>query len=80
MVEDRAPFQTEAAVCSQQGIAGHFRSHLAIAQDEVGEDREHRATRGALDTPDGETTQADTGIVEWRVRLPPALQLALCMS
>ena len=36
MVEDRAPFQTEAAVCSQQGIAGHFRSHLAIAQDEAG--------------------------------------------
>ena len=63
MVEDRAQLQTEAAVCRQQGIAGHFRSHLARAQDDVGEDREHRATRGALETPDGETTQADTGIV-----------------
>ena len=25
----------------QQGIAGHLRAHLAVAQDEVREDREH---------------------------------------
>jgi len=35
----------------QQGVAGHLWSHLAIAQDEVGEDGEHRATPGALDAP-----------------------------
>ena len=45
----RTQLQTEAAMGGQQGIAGHLRSHLAIAQDEVGEDREHRSTRGALD-------------------------------
>ena len=27
----------------QQGIAGHLGAHLAIAQDEVREDREHRS-------------------------------------
>ena len=37
--------------------------HLRIAQDEVRQDREHRATRGALDPPDGEPTQPDTGIM-----------------
>jgi hypothetical protein len=29
----------------------------------VGEDREHRAACGALDPPDDETTQPETGIV-----------------
>jgi len=29
----------------------------------VGEDREHRATRGALKTPDGEIPQPDTDIM-----------------
>ena len=47
----------------QQGIAGHLRSHLAIAQDEVREDREHRFARRALETPDGEPTQTDTDIM-----------------
>ena len=47
----------------QQGITGNIRTHLTIAQDEVRQDREHRATRGALDTPDGEPTQPDTGIM-----------------
>src|SRR5262249_6766739 len=63
MVEDRAQLQTEAAVCSQQGIAGHFRSHLTIAQDEMGEDREHRSACRALATPDGDATQADPDIM-----------------
>jgi hypothetical protein len=39
MVENRAPLQTQATVCGQQRVASHFRSHLAVAQDEV---REHR--------------------------------------
>src|SRR5262252_2619819 len=41
----------------------YFRAHLTVAQDEVRQDREHRATCGALDTPDGEPTQPDTGIM-----------------
>jgi hypothetical protein len=63
MIEDRAQFQTEAAMGRQQGIAGHCRAHLTIAQDAVGEDREHRSACRALDTPDGETTQPEAGIV-----------------
>jgi len=47
----------------QERIPGHLRAHLAIAQDEVRQDGKHRFTCGALDTPDGETTQPDTGIV-----------------
>src|SRR5436190_24037791 len=72
MPDDRAQFQTEPPVRGQQGIAGHLRSHLAIAQDEVREDREHRATRGALDTPDGEPTQPDTGIMRVTCETPVA--------
>src|SRR5262244_2275381 len=37
--------------------------HLAITQDEVGQDGEHRTTGGALDAPDGDPTQANTDIV-----------------
>ena len=35
MTYHRTPLQTEATVCRQQGIAGHLRVHLAIAQDKV---------------------------------------------
>ena len=45
MVEDRTQLQTEAAMRGQQRITGHLRSHLAIAQDEVREDREHGFAR-----------------------------------
>src|SRR6266852_2910204 len=34
-----------------------------LIYNEVRQDREHRATRGALDPPDGEPTQPDTGIM-----------------
>ena len=47
----------------QQGITGHLRAHLAIAQDEVRQDREHRFARRALETPDGDPTQTDTDIM-----------------
>ena len=47
----------------QQHSMGHFWSHLAIAQDEVGEDREHGAARGARYPPDGDSTQADAHIM-----------------
>jgi hypothetical protein len=34
-----------------------------LGQDEVRQDREHRLTCGALDTPDGESTQTDTDVM-----------------
>ena len=40
----------------QEGIASDLGSHLAIAQDEVEQDGEHRMTRRALETPDGHPT------------------------
>src|SRR5919205_3442197 len=72
MVEYRAPLQTEATVRGQQHITGDIRAHLAIAQNEVGEDRKHRATRGALDAPDSEPAQADTGIMGVARQAPTA--------
>jgi hypothetical protein len=50
-------------VCSQQRITGYLWLHLAVAQDEVRQDREHRFARCTLDTPDSETTQADMGVM-----------------
>jgi hypothetical protein len=63
MADDRAQFQTEATVCGQESITGHLRSHLAVTQGEVRQDREHGFARGALDTPDGKTTQPDPDIM-----------------
>jgi len=60
MADHGTELQTEPSMRRQYSIAGHFWAHLAIAQDEVREDREHRATRGTLETPDGEITQPDT--------------------
>ena len=56
----------------QQGIASHLRSHLAIAQDEVRQDREHGFARRALDTPDGDPTQADTDVMGVACQAPAA--------
>jgi hypothetical protein len=64
----------------QERITGHLRAHLAIAQDEVRQDREHGATRGALHPPDGETTQPDTGIMGVACETPAPQQVALCFS
>ena len=50
-------------MCSQQRITGYLWLHLAVAQDEVRQDREHRFARRTLDTPDSETTQADMGVM-----------------
>ena len=72
MADHRAQFQTEAAVRGQQGITGHLRAHLAIAQDEVREDREHRFAPCTLDAPDGETTQPDTDIMGVAGQTPAA--------
>jgi hypothetical protein len=63
MVKDGAQFQTEPAVRRQQGIAGDFRSHLTIAQDEVGENREHGSACRALEPPDRDPTQPNARIM-----------------
>jgi hypothetical protein len=47
----------------QQRITRHLGSPLTIAQDEVGEDREHGAACGALEPPDGDPTETDTRIM-----------------
>jgi hypothetical protein len=46
--------------------------HRAIAQDEVGQDGEHGTTRGALDAPDGNPTQADPGVMGVACQAPAA--------
>jgi len=63
----------------QQGIAGHLRAHLAVTQDEVRQDREHRFARRALDTPDGETAQPDADIMGVPCQTPaPATRRLVC--
>src|SRR4030095_3449499 len=73
MPEDRTPLQTEPPMGGQQGVAGHLWSHLAIAQDEVRQDGEHRATPGALDPPDGDPTEPDTEVVRMAGQAPTSL-------
>jgi hypothetical protein len=72
MIEDGAEFQTEATMGCQQGSTGHLRWHLAVTQDEVRQDREHRFARRTLDTPDGEPTQPDTDIMGMACQPPAA--------
>jgi len=50
-------------VRGDEGRPGHIGAHAAIAQDEVGQDGEYSFTRGALDTPDGTSAQAETDIM-----------------
>jgi hypothetical protein len=59
MVDDCAQFQTEPAMCREQGLAGRLRSHRARAQDAMRQDGKHRTTRGALETPDGDSPYTD---------------------
>src|SRR5438270_1190437 len=54
-------------------MSGDRRTHLALAQDKMRQDGEHRATRGALDPPDGDATQADTGIMRVARQAPTAV-------
>jgi hypothetical protein len=56
----------------QKRITGDLRAHLAIAQDEVGQDREHRFARGALDAPDDDSTQTDARIMRVARQAPTA--------
>ena len=57
---------------SQQRIARDLGAHLALAQDEVREDGEHRMTGGALDPPDGEATEAHPCIMGVACQTPAA--------
>src|SRR5216683_6270929 len=75
MANHRTQLQTQLAMRRQQGITGHLWAHLAVTQDEMRQDGEHGFARRALDTPDGETTQAETGIVGV-ARQAPALAAA----
>ena len=72
MSDDRAECQTEAAVGGQQRITGALRSHPAVAQDEVREDREHGSACRALDAPDAQTTQPDPHIMGVAGQAPAA--------
>jgi hypothetical protein len=63
MIEHRTEFQTETPMSGQKGIARDLGSYLAIAQDKMRQDGEDSFARGALDPPDGDATQADTGIM-----------------
>src|SRR6267378_6360437 len=63
MADDRAQLQAETTVGGQQGIAGHLRAHLAVAQDKVRQDGEDRFAGGALDAPDGEPAQANPRVM-----------------
>jgi hypothetical protein len=72
MPNDGAEFQTEPPMRRQEGIASHLRAHRAIAQDEVGQNREHCVTRGALEPPDGETTQTNADIMGVAGQAPTA--------
>ena len=47
----------------QQGIPRHFRSHLAVAQDAMGQHGEDRFAGGALDAPDGESAEANPRVM-----------------
>jgi len=44
------------------GITGYIRAHLAIAQDAMGQDGQHRCARRALYPPDGHPTQTETDL------------------
>jgi hypothetical protein len=61
--DDRAELPTAPTMGGQERITGHLRSQRAVTQDDRRQDGAHGWARGALDTPAGETTQADTGSV-----------------
>ena len=64
----------------EQGIAGYVRPHRSIAQDEVRQDGKYRLAGGALDAPDGETTQANPGVMGVAREAATPLQVALWRS
>ena len=77
MTDDCTAFQTQSTMRRQQGVAGDLRTHLAIAQDKVGQDGEHHFAPRTLETPDGDPTQADTDIMGVACQAPTALTSCL---
>src|SRR2546425_2736740 len=73
MADHRGQLQTETTMGGQQGIAGHLRMHLAVTQDEVGQDGEHCTTRGALETPEGDPAQTDPEVMRVAWQAPTSL-------
>jgi len=63
MTDRRAPCQTETAVGGQQSVPGHVGSHLAVAQDEMGQHGKNSLTSRALNAPDGKPLQTDAHIM-----------------
>jgi hypothetical protein len=63
MANRGASLQTETAMSGQQGIAGRFRPHSTVAQDKMRQNREDRPASGALNAPDGEAAETNTGIM-----------------
>jgi hypothetical protein len=72
MTNHRSPLQAQSTMGGQQSITGHLRPHLAIPQDELWEDREHRFARRTLYPPDGHPTQANTHIMGVARQAPAA--------
>ena len=70
MLDGRAEFQTEPTMRRPQSVTGHLRTHLAITQDEMWEDREHRFTRRTLYPPDGDPTETDADIMRMACETP----------
>jgi hypothetical protein len=47
----------------QQGISSRVGSHLTITQDEMRQHGEYGLASGALNTPNGQTAEPDTGVM-----------------
>src|SRR4029453_3213935 len=63
MADHGTPLQAETPMGGQQGITSHLRSHRAIAQDNMREDREHGFAPRTLDTPDGHPTEVGSDVM-----------------
>ena len=83
MTDRRAPFQTETAVGGQQGVPSHVGSHLAVAQDEMGQYGKNSLASRALHAPDGKAAQADShimGVASQALIMAPATLSSLAYS
>ena len=70
----------EATVCGQERITGQLRSYLAVAQDEMRQDREHGFAPRTLDTPDSDPTQTDTHVMRVARQAPTSITGGLVLQ
>ena len=61
--QHRPQRHTQPPMRRHEGGAGHLRRHLVLTQDAVGQASAPRTTRGALEAPEGDATQAHTAIL-----------------